>query len=95
MARKKTIRILTGIALSAAVLYGMDLLSLIIGVPARPRYSTVTINRFFYINEKFSKFSYEPAGSAEEKCANSLFPQLGSRPCWYVRRHHIETINVN
>jgi hypothetical protein len=88
-------RFLTGMLLAAAVLYETDDLSARIGVPSRPRFSTVTINRFYYINEKFNKFSYEPIPSVEERCVNALFPHFGSRPCWYVRRHTMETIAVN
>ena len=57
--KKKIIRI-TGVALVLGVLYALDFLSALAGVPARPRYSTITVNRFLYINEKYDKFSYEP-----------------------------------
>jgi hypothetical protein len=26
-------------------------------------------------------------------CAQSLFPQLGDPPCWYVRRHQMDFLN--
>jgi hypothetical protein len=32
-----------------------------------------------------TEFYYE--GTGPVACAKSLFPQNGSNPCWYVRRH--------
>lgn len=93
MSKKK--RFLIAVPLLAAAVYGLDDLSSRIGFPPRPRFSTYTINRFYYINEKFSKFSYEPIPSIQERCVNALFPHFGSRPCWYVSRHTSETIAVN
>jgi hypothetical protein len=91
---KKT-RILAGTLLAAAVLYGLDDLSARIGMPERPRFSTFTINRFYRINEKFNKFSFEPLPAVQEQCVNALFPHSGSRPCWYVSRHTIQSIELN
>lgn len=88
-------RILIGSLIAASVVYGMDDLSARLGVPSRPRFSTFTINRFYFINEKYNKFSYEPLPSREERCVNALLPHSGSRPCWYVKRHTMETIDVN
>ena len=75
--------------------YGADDLSARFGVPARPEFSTFTINRFYLINEKFNKFSYEPIPSVQEQCVNAMFPHFGARPCWYVERHTMQTIEVN
>jgi len=81
--------------LAAAVLYGLDDLSARIGVPARPRFSTFTINRFYRVNEKFNKFSLDPMPAVQEQCVNALFPHSGSQPCWYVSRHTMQMISVN
>jgi hypothetical protein len=93
VSKKKRIPIAGLIA--AAALYGLDDLSARIGIPARPRFSTYTINRFYHINEKFNKYSFEPMPSVDERCVNALFPHSGSRPCWYVSRHTIQTVAVN
>jgi hypothetical protein len=91
----KKLRILAGTLLAAAVLYGLDDLSARIGVPARPQFSTFTIYRFYRINEKFNKFSFEPLPPVQEKCVNALFPHSGSDPCWYLSRHTMQSISVN
>lgn len=87
-------RLLIGAA-AAILIYSLDDLSARFGISSRPQYSTVTIRRYYFINEKYNKFSYEPAPSIEERCVNALFPHPGARPCWYVRRHTLQTIEVN
>ena len=94
MNRERMILILA-IVVVPAILYGLDALSVAIGVPARPRYSTFTINRFYKVNEKFNKFSLNPMPAVDERCVNSLFPHFGSNPCWYVSRHTMQSIEVN
>jgi hypothetical protein len=89
------LRILAFALATTALLYGLDDLSARFGVPARPRFDTYTIYRFYRINEKFNKYSFEPMSSAQEQCVNALFPHFGSRPCWYVQRHTMEAIPVN
>ena len=89
------IRAVLALAMLCGVVGGLDELSVEIGVPARPRFSTFTINRFYRVNEKFNKFSLDPMPSVEERCVNALLPHFGSRPCWYVQRHTIEMIAVN
>ncbi len=94
MSREKLILILAVVVIPA-ILYGLDDLSVAIGVPSRPRYSTFTINRFYRVNEKFNKFSLNPMPPVDERCVNSLFPHFGSNPCWYVSRHTMQSIVVN
>jgi hypothetical protein len=91
----KKISIPIAVLAAATVLYGLDDLSARIGVPVRPRFSTFTVDRFYRINEKFNKYSFQPIGPVDERCVNALFPHSGSRPCWYVRRHTMEIISVN
>jgi hypothetical protein len=92
---KERLRLILAIVAVPAVIYGLDALSVVAGVPARPRYSTFTINRFYRVNEKFNKFSLNPMPPVDERCVNSLFPHFGSNPCWYVSRHTMQSIAVN
>jgi hypothetical protein len=93
--RSVLLRILACVLATVALLYGLDYLSARLGVPARPRFSSYTIYRFYKINEKFNKYSFEPMSIAQEQCVNALFPHFGSRPCWYVQRHTMQAIDVN
>lgn len=92
MSRQKLILIGAVVAVPA-IFYGLDALSVIVGVPARPRYSTFTINRFYRVDEKFNKFSLNPLPAVDERCVNALFPHFGSRPCWYVSRHTLQSVD--
>ena len=92
MSREKLILILA-VVVVPAIAYGLDDLSVVIGVPARPRYSTFTINRFYRVDEKFNKFSLNPLPAVDERCVNALFPHFGSNPCWYVSRHTLESVD--
>jgi hypothetical protein len=94
MSREKWILILA-IVVVPAIFYGLDALSVVIGVPARPRYSVYTINRFYRVDEKFNKFSLNPLPAVDERCVNALFPHFGSNPCWYVSRHTMQSVEVN
>jgi hypothetical protein len=93
----KKLRIATGALIAVAALYGLDDLSARVGVPARQRFSTVTVYRFYRINEKFNKYSFEPAPPSivQQQCVNALFPHSGSQPCWWVSRHTNQVIEVN
>ena len=83
------------VLLAVSILYGLDDLSARFGVPSRPQFATMTVKRYFYINEKYNKFSYEPLPSMDVRCVTALFPHSGYRPCWYLKRHLMETIPVN
>jgi hypothetical protein len=88
-------RVSIGVVVAAGVIYGIDDLSGRFGVPARPQYSTVTIRRYYFIKEKYNKFSYEPLPLLDEQCANTMLPHWGARPCWWVQRHRVVNIEVN
>ncbi|MGB8682190.1 MAG: hypothetical protein WCD12_04845 [Candidatus Binatus sp.] len=56
--------------------------------------SVVQITRFYAIPQKDGKTSFEPGEAATETCVNSMFPHMGYRPCWYVKRHRNQQINL-
>jgi hypothetical protein len=60
----------------------------------RSPYGTVTISLYYAIKEKNNKTEYTPPSEQEQTCVNTLFPQMGLAPCWYVRRHKEKMINV-
>jgi len=59
-----------------------------------PRYETVHVDRLIAVHEKFNKIGYEPTDSRDERCVGTLFSHAGSRPCWYVKRHRTEVIDI-
>jgi hypothetical protein len=88
-------RILPATALAALVLYAGDYLSLALQIPRRPQIGSVEIRRFYAVKLKNKETTYMPDEPATEKCVNSLFPQMGYAPCWWVYQHREQTINID
>jgi hypothetical protein len=78
-----------------AVLYGGDFLSLHLQLPKRDQQGSVTVHTYYAVKLKSGKTEYDYAGDHQVSCANSLFPQLGMRPCWYASRHTDEQITID
>ena len=47
----------------------------------------VTVTRYMAAPLKGNKTEFYYEGTGPVSCAKALFPQNGSNPCWYVRRH--------
>jgi hypothetical protein len=56
--------------------------------------SIVQITKFYAVPQKDGRTSYEPGESETETCVNSMFPHMGYNPCWYVKRHRNQQINL-
>lgn len=81
--------------IAAVSLYGIDFLSLEFRIPQREKFTTVTIHSMYVVKLKSGKYEYDPAGDHDEDCSNSLFPQLGAKPCWYLSRHTEQDIVID
>jgi hypothetical protein len=77
------------------VLYAGDYLSLRLGFPRREALGTVTVHTYYAVGLKSGKTEYDYAGDHAVNCTNSLFPQLGLKPCWYAARHTEEQITID
>jgi hypothetical protein len=77
------------------VVYLGDFLSLRTRIPARDIFGTVTVHTYYAVKLKNGKTEYDYAGDHDVACTNSLFPQLGARPCWYARQHTDQQINID
>jgi hypothetical protein len=55
---------------------------------------TVQINKFYAVPQKDGKTSYEPGEPETETCVDSIFPHLGYSPCWYLKRHKTQQVNL-
>jgi hypothetical protein len=54
----------------------------------------VTVNRYQVVPLKGHKDEYDYLGSGDEPCSQSLFPQTGQTPCWWLRGHTNQTTNL-
>jgi hypothetical protein len=88
-------RLLKRIAISAVALliiwYIGDYLSLKL---RRVPLSTIQITKFYAVPQKDGKTSYEPGDQETQTCVNSMFPHMGYNPCWYVKHHRIQQVNL-
>ncbi len=88
-------RLLKRIAIAAAALliiwYIGDYLSLKL---RREPFSNIQINKLYAVPQKDGKTSYEPGDQETETCVNSMFPHMGYSPCWYVKRHKTQQVNL-
>jgi hypothetical protein len=78
-----------------AFLYLADFLSLRLRVPARDIFGSVTVHTYYSVKLKNGRTEYDYAGDNAVTCANSMFPQLGVKPCWYARRHTNQQITID
>jgi hypothetical protein len=79
----------------AGLLYLADFLSVRFRIPARDTFGAATMHTYYVVKLKNGKTEYDYAGDHDVNCSNSLLPQLGVKPCWYVRRHTDEQINID
>ena len=52
------------------------------------------ITKFYAVPQKDGKTSYEPGEPESQTCVNSIFPHFGYNPCWYLKRHKTQQINL-
>jgi hypothetical protein len=79
----------------AGLLYLCDLLSLRLQIPHRDAMGSVTVHTYYAVKLKNGRTEYDYAGDHDVSCTNSLFPQMGSKPCWYARRKTDEQITID
>ena len=88
-------RLLKRIVLAAAALlifwYICDYLSLKL---RREPLSNIQISKLYAVPQKDGKTSYESGDQETQTCVNSMFPHLGYSPCWYVKRHTNQQVNL-
>jgi hypothetical protein len=88
-------RVLLIFCAAAIVLYGLDFLSVKLRIPRRDTYSTVTVHTYYVVKLKNGRMEYDYAGDHDAPCSNSVLPQLGVKPCWYLSRHTEEQIKID
>ena len=89
------VRVVGGLALLAALVYGGDYFSRPIQVPrGREPFSSVTVQPYYAIHQKNGKTEYDYAQPQTQVCVQSVFPHSGSAPCWYVKRHTDKRIDI-
>src|ERR1700722_7320770 len=55
---------------------------------------TCQITKLYGIPQKDGKTSYEAGEPETPTCSNPIFPHLGYSPCWYLKRHKMQQVNL-
>jgi hypothetical protein len=91
----RPLRLLGAIMLLGALAYTGDYLTLRYRMSTnRHPFGTVTITQMYAIHEKNGKTEYQFPPPQEQACVQSLFPHFGYSPCWYLRRHSEQRIDI-
>ena len=71
-----------------ALVYAGDYASVRIPIPkGRAVFSTVIVRPYYDVGLKSGKSDFYFLDPQKQTCVNSLFPHLGYKPCWYLRKH--------
>jgi len=82
------------VVLGIAVYLG-DYFSLRFSIPNRPMYDSVIVRELYAVKLKNKQTEYMFQPPAPQECVNSLFPHFGDSPCWYLKRHTRQQVNVD
>ena len=92
VALKLAIIIVAGLC---ALLYVADFVSLRVGVPPREKLGSITVHTYYAVKLKNGRTEFDNGGDQVVSCSNSLFPQLGVSPCWYIARHPSQQVTID
>lgn len=86
---------LAGAAVLAAAAYLLDYAVLRFRVATnRNATATVTVRPVYAVPQKNRSTEFMLGDPQDQTCVNSLFPHMGDSPCWYLRRHRDQQINM-
>ena len=88
-------KLLLVVVILCLVLYAGDFLSLRLRIPRRDQSGSVTVHTYYAVKLKNGRTEYDDGGDQSVSCSNSLFPQMGVSPCWYVSRHTSRQITID
>ena len=88
-------RLVVYAVLLVALVYAGDYVSVRYRIPHnRSQFGTVAVTEMYAIHEKNSKTEYQFPPPQDQACVQSLFPHFGYPPCWYLRRHTNQRIDI-
>jgi hypothetical protein len=87
--------VLPAVILLGILVYLGDYFSLRYSIPKRDMYGSVSVREMYAVKLKNKQTEYMPQAPEQQECVNSLFPHFGDDPCWYLKRHTRQQINVD
>jgi hypothetical protein len=90
--KRIAVRILSGLLAAAAIVWTIDWAAIAIPLPPnRQIYADIRVDQVYTDLNKWNEIEYSRGDPVSERCVYALFPHNGSRPCWYVTRHTMQT----
>jgi hypothetical protein len=87
------LRVAGALVLLLLLVFVADSIALRLHIPGnRPEFSTFQVRPYYAVKMKDGKTQFMFEDPQDETCVNSLFPQLGYRPCWYVSKSKMKQI---
>jgi hypothetical protein len=88
-------RSIAALVIATALVYALDAAILRYRVSTNKNpYGAVTVRPYYAIPRKDAKIELMFDDPRDETCVNSLFPQMGDSPCWYLRKHPEKRIDM-
>jgi hypothetical protein len=58
-------------------------------------YGSITVHQYYAVKlkNKQTEFMFQPP--APQECVNSAFPHSGDLPCWYLKNHTRQRIDID
>ena len=84
-------RALLLVVILLVIAFGIDYIGLRMNQNA---IGSVTIRRYYAVGLKNNRTEFDNADSVQQACVNSIFPHMGYSPCWYLRRHNVQEIDI-
>lgn len=83
-------RMALGLVSAALLLYASDWAIWSVHAASNHKgFGSVTVTRLVVAPLKGNREQYYPDGVIDQPCSQSLFPQGGSPPCWWLERHRV------
>jgi len=93
--KRAVARIFFAVTIAAALLYAGDHVSWRFGFTSQgAQYRTVRVQPYLAVPQKNGRTQFMLEDPVDAKCSTSPFPQGGVSPCWYLRRHAEQRINL-
>ena len=92
--KKATQTVLLTIVLLFACLYAGDYAVLRVRMARNTAYDSVNVREYYVIQEKNNRVEYVFKSAQDESCGRSIFGHAGLTPCWYLRKHPEQQVNI-
>jgi hypothetical protein len=85
-------RIILAIIAALALLYAGDDIALRVRLPKS--LTSVTVQPYYAVPQRSGKTEIMMLDPQDQACVQSLFPHMGHPPCWYLKRHTDQRIDM-